>query len=225
MMDYNALFKISYGLYIVATGDDKEANGFVSNTVFQITSEPAQFAASCNKDNFTAHLLEKYGHFSVSVLHQNTDQEIIKKFGYKSGKDISKMEGVQVKYGQTGTPIVLDESAAYLEFKIVNKFDMGTHWLFIGELIDAQILDNDHVPMTYAFYRDVKKGFAPKNAPTYIDKSKLKAKEEPKASGKWECTVCGHIYDEEVEGVKFQDLPDDWECPDCGAAKEDFIQI
>lgn len=42
---------------------------------------------------------------------------------------------------------------------------------------------------------------------------------------KYECTLCGYIYDEEVEGVKWEDLPDDWTCPLCGASKEDFQPV
>ncbi|MFX0115951.1 MAG: rubredoxin [Candidatus Hodarchaeota archaeon] len=50
---------------------------------------------------------------------------------------------------------------------------------------------------------------------------------------KWECTICGWIYDEDVgdldeglePGTKFEDIPDDWYCPECGAAKDDFIKL
>jgi len=50
---------------------------------------------------------------------------------------------------------------------------------------------------------------------------------------KWECLVCGWVYDEDVgdpdggidPGTKFEDVPDDWVCPMCGAAKEDFEKI
>ena len=42
---------------------------------------------------------------------------------------------------------------------------------------------------------------------------------------KWKCTVCGHIYDEEVEGVKFEDLPADWKCPTCKQPKSKFVKI
>ncbi len=47
---------------------------------------------------------------------------------------------------------------------------------------------------------------------------------------KYECLVCGWVYDEDIgdpdggiaAGTKFADLPDDWVCPMCGAGKEDF---
>lgn len=224
MINYEALFRLTYGLYIVCSGDKDSGNGFISNTFFQVTAEPAKFASCCNKDNFTAGIIEKFGYFSVSVLKQDTDSDIYGRFGYKSGKDFNKLEGLDIKYGATGAPIVLNDSIAYLECKVTEKHDMGTHWLFIGELVDAQITDEAADPITYAYYRRIKKGVAPKNAPTYIDKSKLE-KKEATTSGIYKCTVCGHIYDENIEGVKFADLPEDWKCPLCGADKEDFIEI
>jgi len=50
---------------------------------------------------------------------------------------------------------------------------------------------------------------------------------------KWECIVCGWVYDEAkgdpdsgiVPGTKWEDIPDDWVCPDCGVGKEDFEMI
>lgn len=233
MIDFEALFKISYGLYIVCSGDKEKGNGFVSNSVFQVTSEPAQFAACCNKDNFTAEFIKKHGSFSISVLHQDAPSDIIGKFGYKSGRNINKLEGLDLKYGETGVPIVLNETIASMECKLVQTFDVGTHLLFIGELIQAEILDTNKEPLTYAYYRGIRKGIAPKNAPTYVDKSKLVKKEDSDGSKKFKCTACGYIYDpaegDEKNGIKagtaFEDLPEDWVCPVCGMPKEDFIQI
>jgi len=79
--------------------------------------------------------------------------------------------------------------------------------------------------LTYAYYREVKKGFSPKNAPTYINQSKLETKTENVMSKKFKCAVCGYIYDEAEEKVKFSDLPEDWVCPVCGSEKSDFIEI
>lgn len=225
MIDLNALSKVTYGLYIVSSGNKENGNGFISNTVFQVSSQPVKFAACCNKDNFTSSLIEKYGYFSASVLQQDTDSGIFGTFGYKSGKDFDKLDGMKVKYGETGTPIILNDSIAYLECKVVEKVDVGTHWIFIGELVDAQILDETTEPITYAYYQKIKKGVAPKNAPTYIDKSKLENKTGQDKPDIYKCIVCGHIYDEGKEEVKFNELPDDWTCPTCGADKEDFIKL
>jgi rubredoxin len=50
---------------------------------------------------------------------------------------------------------------------------------------------------------------------------------------KWECVICGFIYDEEkglpeegiAPGTKWDDVPDDWECPECGVSKFDFEMV
>jgi len=41
----------------------------------------------------------------------------------------------------------------------------------------------------------------------------------------WRCSICGYEYDEAKEGVKFEDLPDDWTCPVCGAPKASFEKV
>jgi flavin reductase (DIM6/NTAB) family NADH-FMN oxidoreductase RutF/rubredoxin len=232
MINFEALFKVSYGLYIVCSGNESRGNGFISNTVFQVTASPARFASCCSKDNYTAEFIKKSGAFSVSVLHQDTPADIFGRFGYKSGRDIDKLDGMRIQYGETGVPIVLDEAIAFLECKVVQAHDVGTHWLFIGELVQSDVLDNTKEPITYLHYREVKKALAPKNAPTYVDKSLLK-KEATSKFKKFKCTSCGYVYDEEAgdpsngidPGTLFKDLPEDWVCPVCGTEKEDFIEL
>ena len=248
MIDYQALFSISYGLYIVCSGDEKKGNGYISNTVFQVTSEPPRFATCCNKDNLTCDMIETYGCFTVSVLKQEASANIIGKFGFKSGQDIDKLDEMNIRTGRTGAPIVLDESIALLEVKVSESLDVGSHMIFIGELVSAEVLEESE-PLTYAYYREKRKGLAPKNAPTYIDKSLLKSSLEtatqnktapPEAQAaetvddakktmgekeKYKCPVCGYVYDEHEEDVAFADLPDDWTCPICGVEKDDFIQL
>lgn len=225
MIQFEALFKISYGLYIISSGNKNHGNGFISNTFFQVTSEPPRFASCCNKDNFTAALIKESGAFSVSVIHKDTDPEIISRFGYKSGKDTDKLSGINVKYGETGVPIVLNDCIAFLECKVVQTIDVGTHYMFIGELLQSEIIDNTKEALTYLQYREVRKGAAPKNAPTYIDKSKLAANYKGSGFKKFECTACGYIYDEAEHDIKFEDLPDDWVCPVCESEKSEFIEI
>ncbi len=225
MIDFETFFKISYGLYIVSSGDKNSGNGYIANTVFQVTSTPARFVISCNKNNYTSELIQKHKTFSVSVLEINTPSEIFGIFGYKCGKDIDKFKGINIKYGETGVPIVLNSSVAYLEFKLEQAIDMGTHTMFIGELVNAEVLDDTKEPITYEYYRTVKKGFSPKNAPTYIDKAKLEKPRNEIDNKKYECDLCGYIYENSKETIKFNDLPDDWTCPVCGAEKSEFTEI
>jgi flavin reductase (DIM6/NTAB) family NADH-FMN oxidoreductase RutF/rubredoxin len=225
MVSFEALFKISYGLFIVASGDKQRGNGFISNTVFQVTAEPPKFAACCNKNNYTCGLIQQSGAFSVSILHTGTSPEIFGRFGYKSGKDTDKFDGMSIKYGETGAPIVMNDCIAYLECKVVQTVDVGTHIIFIGELVASEIIDDSKDPITYLYYRQIRKGVAPKNAPTYIDKSKFEKSDNNLAYKSYKCVVCGFVYDEAAEGKRFSELPDDWVCPVCGSEKSEFIEI
>ena len=232
MINFEAFFKVSYGLYIVSSGDKIDGNGYIANAVFQVTAEPAQFAICCNKDNHTTKFLKQSQVFSISVLKEGADSEIIGRFGYKSGKDFNKLIGVQIKHGVTGVPIVLEDTVAYFECRIKQTLDVGTHIMYIGEVVEAELINSKPDPLTYAYYRQVKKGLAPKNAPTYIDKSKLEKKEPVSQGATNKCPICSYIYDPEkgdpkngiAPGTAFEDLPEDWICPICGCEKEDFTE-
>lgn len=233
MINLEAFYKVSYGLYVVTAGTKEKSNGLIANAVFQVTATPPQFAVCCNKDNFTTAFIQQQKAFGISVLQQDPESKIIATFGYRSGKDLDKMEGMEWREGETGTPLIITDSVALFECKLNNTFDVGTHYMFIGEVISAEILADDVDPITYEYYRTVKKGFAPKNAPTYIDRTKLAKKPIKKEKAKYRCVVCGHIYDPEIgdpdsgikPGTAFEDIPDDWHCPVCGAEKEDFEKI
>lgn len=225
MINFEALSKVTYGLYIVSSGDKNRGNGYISNSVFQVSATPPLFAACCNKNNYTAGMIEKHGHFSVSVLSESTKTEIFSNFGYKSGKDFDKFEGMDIKYGITGAPIVLNNSTAYLECRLIQKVDVGTHWLFIGELSDAQLLDETSKPITYTNYRETRNLFAPPKAPTYNRAAHSEDGKRPEKTEKYKCSVCGFIYDEAKTEKSFSELPDDWVCPVCGSDKDEFVKF
>ncbi len=224
-MNLKALYKLGYGLYIVCSRKGDSLNGQIANTVFQITSEPPTIAVSINKSNLTHEFIKESKVLAVSVLSQDTPLSFIGHFGFKSGRDIDKLEGINYKTGETQAPVVTDNTLAYLEAKIVQEVDVGTHTIFIGELVDADVLKEGE-PMTYAYYHQVKRGTTPKTAPSYIEEKKAEAIKTPK----YRCTVCGYIYDPDLgdpdggikPGTPFEEIPDDWVCPVCGAAKSDF---
>ena len=166
-MDPKALFKISYGVYIISSKKGDKINGQTANTLFQITSDPATVAISINKQNLTHEFIEESGVFSASILSIDAPLNMIGKFGFKSGRDSNKFEEVNYKIGKTGSPIVLDNAVACLEAEVINKLDAGTHTIFLGKIVDAEIL-SDKEPMTYAYYHEIKRGTTPKTAPTYI---------------------------------------------------------
>lgn len=236
MLNSEAFFKMSYGIYLIASSDGEELSAFIANTAFQVTSSPPKVAISCHKDNHSAGVIRKSGLFSISVLEKGTDPGLIGLFGYKSGNEKEKFRRVKYKTGITGAPVILTHTTAYFECRVVDSFDLGTHILYIGEVVDAELMEGDKAPLTYAWYREEMHGFAPERAPTYIDKSLLAAKKEKQEEQlskreRYICPLCAYVYDPEAgdetqgipPGTPFEDLPDGWVCPICAAAKSMFI--
>jgi len=166
-MDTKALQKISYGLYVVTSRKGDKINGQIANTVFQVTSQPPRIAVSINKQNFTHQFIRESHVFAVSILSQDTPLSFIGSFGFRSGKEKDKFSQVNYKIGKTGSPIILDNALAYLEAEVIGESDVGTHTLFIGEIVEAEIIKEGQ-PMTYAYYHQIKRGAVPKTAPTYV---------------------------------------------------------
>jgi len=225
-VDLKALRKISYGLYIISSKKGDRINGQIANTVFQVTSEPPTISVCINKQNLTHEFINESGVFTASILSKETPMKFIGHFGFTSGREIDKFKDTKYRVGIIGAPIVLENTIGYLEVEVINSLDVGTHTVFIGKMVDAGIIKEGE-PMTYAYYHEVKKGRSPKTAPTYIKEEDQK---EEKRVGKYVCTVCGYVYDPEKgdpdsgikPGTSFEDLPDDWVCPICGAGKDDF---
>lgn len=167
-MDPNVLHNLSYGMYIVSSNKGDALNGQIANTVFQITSEPATIAVSINKNNLTHEYIESSCRFSISILDEKTPFQFIGRFGFRSGRNEDKFKGINFMYLKSGCPVVTENAAGYLEAKVIKKLDCGTHTLFFGEMTDSKMLMTDGRPMTYDYYRMVKKGRTPPSAPTYI---------------------------------------------------------
>jgi ferric-chelate reductase [NAD(P)H] len=104
----------------------------------------------------------------VNVLNEDAAMTFIGRFGFKSGRDIEKFDGITYRVSSLGNPILKEHSIAFLEAKVDKLIDMGSHTIFIGEVVDCDII-SDGEPMTYAYYHLVKKGKSPKAAPTYIE--------------------------------------------------------
>jgi flavin reductase (DIM6/NTAB) family NADH-FMN oxidoreductase RutF/rubredoxin len=223
-MNKKALYNISYGLYVICSKNGDKVNGQIANTVIQVCSEPAMISVAINKNNYTWEFINASKIFTASILSKDTPLNFIGNFGFKSGRETDKFKDINYEMSRNGVPIIMDYTLAFLEAKVVDQVDAGTHTIFIGELIDADILKEGE-PITYAYYQQVKRGTTPKSAPSYIEATK-----ETKSMDKYECSVCGYIYDPALgdadggiqPGTSFEDLPDSWVCPVCGASKSQF---
>jgi len=129
-MNPKAFFKLSYGLFVVCSKDGEKVNGQIANTVIQVASEPALIAVAINKNNLTHDYIDKSKVFTVSILAQDTPLSFIGNFGFKSGREIDKFQGIDYTTGTTGAPIVTDNTVAYLEAKVIGQTDAVTHTVF-----------------------------------------------------------------------------------------------
>jgi len=149
----NAVRTFSYGLFIITANFEGKDNGQTANTCFQITSDPVQIALGLNKNNLTHELVAKSGKFGVSILDQK-GHDLVRNFGYRSGRDANKFEKIKVHRGKSGI-LLPDEVLATLEAEVVQTMDTGTHTLFLGKVTYGEVLGSGE-PMTYDYFRKTK---------------------------------------------------------------------
>lgn len=197
-MNAKALYNLTYGLFILTANENEKDNGCIVNTVTQVTSSPNRITVAVNKDNYTCGMISRTGIFNVSVLTKNSKFDTYKHWGFQSGADTDKCKSIAYKRANNGVVYITDECNAYICAKVVSATDLGTHILFLADVIDAEILSDDE-SVTYGYYQ--------KNI-------KPVPKVENSKNG-FVCTVCGYIYEGDT-------LPDDYICPLCKHPASDF---
>ena len=168
-MDLTALEKIQYGVYFIASAFDGQKSAFAANSVMQVCASPVKIAVSVSKQNWTYGLIEKAGLFSISAVSQSAPFEFIGNFGFKSGKIFNKFENAGYKTFESGIPAITQYVSAVFELKSIDKIDVGSHMVFIGEVLSMEKL-SEETTMTYEYYHKIKGGLTAKNAPTYRNK-------------------------------------------------------
>ncbi|MDO4960701.1 MAG: flavin reductase [Eubacteriales bacterium] len=206
-MDKKALYKLSYGVFMLGARSGDIMNGCITNTCMQVANSPTRIAFSVINANLTCELIKESGVFSLSLLSEEASFETIKHFGMQSGRDVNKFESMEPPLDINGVPYLGWHTCAVISGKVVDRKDLGSHTLFIAEVMDA-VLINDKAPLTYADYQNrVKpKSEGGKTAPA-----------DKKVIG-WRCKICKYVY----EG---SELPADYACPLCGHGAEDFEPV
>lgn len=199
-VDANALFKLSYGLYVLTAKDGDQQNGCIINTVTQLTDIPKRFTIAVNKQNLTHDMILKTGQFNVSVLTESVPFKVFQHFGFQSGRDVDKFAGYEdAALSANGIAYITKNTNAFISGQVIDAQDYGTHTLFIADITQAQILTEDP-SVTYSYY------FAHvKPKPQPVDEAKKG----------FVCKICGYVY----EG---DELPADYICPLCKHGAEDF---
>jgi flavin reductase (DIM6/NTAB) family NADH-FMN oxidoreductase RutF len=145
-------------------------NGCTVNTVMQVTSNPIRVSTTVSKTNLTHDMIKKTGLYTVSVLPISAPVPLIGRFGFRSGRELNKFEGIEYESDANGIPYLKNDSIAFMSCKVINTVDLGTHTLFISDVYDSEVFGEEE-PMTYAYYRSVKNGKVPKAAPTYREEN------------------------------------------------------
>lgn len=201
-MDNRAMYTLSYGLFLLSAQADGIDNACIINTACQVTSTPNRLTIAVNNANFTTGMIEKSGAFNLSVLDETAPFSVFEHFGFRSGRDGSKLDGVEYARSENGLIYLPAHAAAYLSCKVESVTDLGTHKLFLAQVTDGETLSS--VPaMTYAYYH-----------------ANVKPKPAAPKTGKkgWRCKICGYVYEGET-------LPADFICPLCKHPASDFEPI
>ena len=205
-MDKKAMYKLSYGLFVLTARDGEKDNGCIINTAIQAASEPNQLSICVNKANYTHDMIERTGKFTVSVLSEQADFELFKHFGFQSGRDVDKFTNFTgCARGADGLYYITEGTNSYISVTVDKTVDLGSHTMFIGEITDMAVL-SDTPSTTYEYYQN-------------------HIKPKPQAVGKtdkgqtvWRCRICGYEYVGE-------EIPDDFICPICKHPASDFEKI
>ena len=205
-MDPKAMYRLTYGLFIVTAREGEKDNGCVTNTVGQVTAKPNQISVAVNKENYTCGMISRTGLLSVSVISEAADFELFRRFGFRSGKDVDKFaDDPDGRRASNGTRIVTRGTNAFLSASVVKEVDLGTHVLFIAEVTDMEVL-SDVPSATYTYYQE-----KIKPAPEKVGVT-------PAGETVWRCRICGYEYVGE-------ELPEDFICPLCKHPASDFDKI
>lgn len=197
----SAMFKFSYGLFVLTAREEGKDNGCIINTAIQVTADPKQVSICVNKSNHTCGMIQRTGVFGLSFLSQDVEFETFRHFGFQSGRDTDKFADFSdAKRSEAGLMYLTKGANAHISVKVNNTVDLGTHLMFIGDVIEEAVL-SDVPSVTYQYYFD-----------------HIKPKpEQPKTKG-YVCKICGYIYEGET-------LPEDFICPLCKHGAEDFEPI
>ncbi|MCR5282250.1 MAG: flavin reductase [Lachnospiraceae bacterium] len=205
-MDKKAMYKLSYGLFVLTTSLSAKSNGCITNTAIQVTSEPNQIGFAVNKANLTCDMVKFTKKCNLSIISQDADFSLFKHFGFQSGRDVNKFEDfADYKTAANGIPYITKGTNAFISLEITETVDLGTHIFFVGTVTDMEVL-SETASATYDYYQS---NIKPK--PEAVGKT-------PDGQTVWRCKICGYEYVGE-------ELPEDFICPICKHPASDFERI
>ena len=198
-MNVEALYKLTYGVYLLSARENGKDNACIINTAVQVANNPTRISVAVIKGNLTHDMIVATGEFNLSAISEDASFDLFKHFGMQSGRDVDKFETFKdVERSENGLYYLNKFANAFMSLKVLESYDLGSHTMFIAELVDAEVL-SDKPSCSYGYYQTTIKTAAPK----------------PAVKKGWRCKICGYVYEGE-------NLPEDYICPLCKHPAEDF---
>jgi len=136
-----ATWKIPNALVLIGSKDGDERNAMTASWVTQLSMEPVLIGVGVENDAVTHRLIAGGGSFSVN-LWDAEDTKVFVKFSKPATDDGDSLNGRAVRSATTGAP-VFEEAIAWLDCTLHSSIDYGTHTMFVGEIVDAAVRDDD----------------------------------------------------------------------------------
>ena len=213
-MDNKAMYKLTYGLFVLTSRTGECDNGCIINTAMQVTTTPNRISITVNKANKTHDMIKESGVFNVSMLSEEAAFAVFTHFGFRSGKDTDKFaDWPDAARSENGVLYITKYTNAFLSGKVVQELDLGTHTMFIADVTDGEVLSGAE-SVTYSYYQSNIKPKPGQASPAPA----APAAEAPAGPSKWVCRICGYVYEGE-------ELPEDFICPVCKHGAIDFEKV
>ena len=204
-MNPKALYNLTYGVYVLSARDGEKDNACIINTAVQVANNPTRISIAAIKDNLTHDMIANTGKFNLCPITTEAEFSLFQHFGMQSGRTVDKFADFShVTRSTNGIYYLTKWVNAFLSLDVVESHDLGSHTLFIGEVVDGEVL-SDAPSCSYGYYQTTIKANAAKPAPISSNSSK-----------KWVCTVCGYVHEGE-------NPPES--CPLCHVPAEKFNEV
>ena len=155
-----ATWKIPNALALVGSATGDEWNGMTTSWVTQLSMDPVLIGIGVDNKAVTHRLISEGGSFTVNLWSAEDTRPFVK-FSKPAEREGNTLNGRPVTPGATGAPI-FDEAIAWLECEVRQSHDLGTHTLFLGEVVDAGVRDDEQraaaISDTRMKYGGVKRG-------------------------------------------------------------------
>ena len=205
-MNSRAYEKLDYSLCLLSAAADGKRHGCIVNSFHQVTSSfPPKFTVAVNKDHETCKAVQAAGSFCVTLLAADAPDSLVNQFGYKSGRVADKFTEYDCQTDGSGNPYLTEHMVSRISCKVVDRLEIGSYILFVGQATEAEVLGTGNVLTLKAY---TARGKATPPTATVF---------RTMEGNGFRCSVCGYVYESET-------LPKDFVCPLCRATADKFVK-